>query len=421
MKRGEVWDKSKNRVSIAKKTFCVAASFALPIGVLVWLVVGNINVPIHFFVWENKGCTYQRPLEDLIQDIQNHELLFHYCPGNKDCSMELGALKSKIDQDIENLKAVQDKYGVDLQFTPEALAKRNRQTATIDNLVSQWQAVQDTTKDRSKLAAAEANYDNMETTVQTMVTHMGDMSNIILDPVLDTYYTGTNTLQIFPQTQDRIFRAISEGRDLIQKGKLTVKDRTDMATFAALLAQSDHGVADSNFKTALSENMNASSHNSTYGTCDTFQKSIPVLLKEYDAAATNFENLSTQLASSDTPTVKLDDWIAAGLANREAAYKIETATIQELQNMINIRIASFEQQRQYALLLSALALLIASLIAFAITRSITNPLNKLARTLGPGIPFCRAASIKFPRPVERAWTSRQQRLFARNWMPMPRT
>jgi hypothetical protein len=35
-------------------------------------------------------------------------------------------------------------------------------------------------------------------------------------------------------------------------------------------------------------------------------------------------------------------------------------------------------------LLSALALLIASLIAFAITRSITNPLNKLARTLGPG-------------------------------------
>ena len=369
------------KLSISRKISFIIASFALPISILVWMVVANINTQINFFNSEVKGCLYQEPLEDLIQDIQNHELLFHYCPGNQDCSQQLAALKSKIDQDIDHLKTMHDKYGADLQFTPQGLAKRGRQTATIENLVSQWRAVQDSTKDKGNISAAETNYDNMETTVQTMVTHMGDMSNIILDPVLDTYYTGTNTLIIFPQTQDRVFRTISEGRDLIKKGSLTIKDRIDMATFSNLLNQSDHGPADSNFKTAFNENKNTGSHNSSYGICDSFQNNIPALLKQYDDAATNFENLSAQLSASDTPTIKMDDWITSGEANREAAYKLEIASLKELQKMLDIRIGWFVQQRILALVVSIVAFAIFCSIVSLIARSIINSLRLLVNGL----------------------------------------
>jgi len=370
---------SKGKLSIALKIFLVAASFALPIGVLVWLVIENINVNREIAVWEIKGCVYQLPLENLLKDLQDHELAFHA----QDAS-QLALLKNSISKDVQDLEAVNDKYGIDLQFTAEGLAKRKRQAATIPNLKTQWSDVLTAITSKVAPADVDAKYDAAVATVQTMITHMGDTSNIILDPVLDTYYLGCNTLGVLPGTQDRIFRTVTEGRDLIQKGSLTAKDRTDMAVFAALLTQTDHDVVNSNFGTSLNENKNTSSLNSTYGICSSLQADVPSVLKEYNDASDAFVALTTQLASSETPSIKANDYIKAGVNLRAASFKLEELSLKEFENMLNIRIAYFDHRRTVALSLAALALLIASFIAYMITRSIVKPLNKLALTLGPG-------------------------------------
>lgn len=57
-------------MSVSKKILLIALSFALPIAVLVFLTVTNINSNIRFAQWELKGDEYQRPLEDLWHELQ---------------------------------------------------------------------------------------------------------------------------------------------------------------------------------------------------------------------------------------------------------------------------------------------------------------------------------------------------------------
>ena len=371
-------ESTAKRIGISKKMLLVAASFSLPIGVLVYLVVANINEFINFAVWEVKGCAYQRPLEALLRDVSDHQRLTTHCPANADCSAKLNALKNGIEKEIQDLAEVDAKYGTDLEFTGAGLAKRGRQLATVQNLKSNWQGILSAMAGNHKAADADSKYDTMVATIQMMITHMGDTSKLILDPDLDTYYAMSNTLLVLPQTQDRLSRVIAAGRDAMQKGTLTLKERTDMAVFAALLQQSDQDMVNANFKTALNEDQNF------YGTCDTFQKNVPPALKAYNDAASKFVAMTTQLSSPETSAVPLDEYIEAGVMARVASFKLEEISIDELENMLNMRIASYAARRMWALILAALALFVASVFAYKVTQSITEPLNKLARTLGPG-------------------------------------
>ena len=52
--------------------------------------------------------------------------------------------------------------------------------------------------------------------------------------------------------------------------------------------------------------------------------------------------------------------------------------------LLNLRISDFQSSRIQALGFSALAVLMATIIAFLIGRSITKPLQELVRNLGPG-------------------------------------
>ena len=85
-------------MSIARKVFFVAASFALPIIVLAALVVRNINEHITSARCELAGTAYQRPLEALLRDIQDRQLLVQRCPERSGCSGQVTALTGVIGQ-----------------------------------------------------------------------------------------------------------------------------------------------------------------------------------------------------------------------------------------------------------------------------------------------------------------------------------
>ena len=149
-------------MGIGRKIFLVAAVFALPIGVLPYLVVSNINEFINFAQYELMGDAYQRPLESLLRDIQNHQLLLHRCPDNGDCSAQLASLKGAISKELQSLQDVNTLYGVKLQFTADGLAKRKRQSATAENLQNNWRELDAMT---SKVEKGKAPPPSMKNTM----------------------------------------------------------------------------------------------------------------------------------------------------------------------------------------------------------------------------------------------------------------
>lgn len=374
-------NQTKKILSIAQKIFLVAASFSLPIAVLAWLVVANINEFINFAAWETKGNAYQRPLEALLEDIQDHQRLARRCAKDADCPSQIAAAKERIDQSFQLLMETDKKYGVDLEFTGEGLGKRGRQLATAQNLQKGWQELSAMATQPMKEnvpADVDGKYDSLVSTIRTMITHAGDTSKLILDPDLDTYYIMDVTLLALPQNQERIARVMAYGRDVILRGAVTSQERTQLAVFAAMLQEADRDRVAGSLKTALNEDQNF------YGVSDSFQQNIPPDLKNYEDAVTRLIEMTKSLAGAEGVRIGVEDYIAAAVKARQESFKLWRISADEMDHLLSVRIASYARRRMMAFVFSGLALLIASGIAYRLARSIADPLRRLARTLTPG-------------------------------------
>jgi len=378
----------KPSMGVGRKIFVVAASFSLPIAVLVYFVIVNINRTIDFTRMEMIGNAYQRPLEGLLRHIEQHQILLHHVPAGSDSAAALDAEKRAADKALDDLKDATEKYGVTLKFTDEELNKRQRQGSKYETVEKDWRDIEAAAGSGKQIPAGiDAKYGDVVAVLRTMITHMGDISNLILDPELDTYYTTSNTLVNLPQTQDRLAQVIALGSAVIARGSMTIAERTQLAVYASMLQADDLDVINSNTQTALNEDPNF------HGTSASLQANVPPVWKNFQAAQTHFIELTKQLAaSSGKPTLTVDEYISAGVTARESSFRFWDVSIQELDVMLDHgRIQDYDTRKIVALLLSALALFIACILAYWMTLSITNPLMKLARTLGPGAALLRGS------------------------------
>ncbi|MFA6004187.1 MAG: hypothetical protein WC881_08970 [Elusimicrobiota bacterium] len=366
-------------MSIARKVFFVAASFALPIIVLGYLVVRNINEHISFAQQELAGTAYQRPLHALLRDIPEHQRLSY--PGADD-PKSIAALKDSIHKELSELRSADLRYGALLQFTGEGLAKRGRQLATVGNLQRDWERLESRPEPDSAGKTSpgpDARYDRLINIIQTMITHVNDTSNLILDPELDTYHLITDTSVLLPKTQERLARVLALGRGILAHKRIPDTERLALATQTAFLEQVDRDQIKSHLDTALSENKNQ-----FHGVLDSFQQDVPIAYAEYAAATDDFIALNRRLAGTADPALRIDDYVAAGVKAREASFRLGQAAAAELEKLIQARIDYYVRREVTALLLSGLALLLAGLLAYRIATSLIRPLDKLSRLLTPG-------------------------------------
>ena len=120
--------------SVRSKNVLIAVSFSLPLGVLLYLTVANINSRISFATKELAGTAYLRPLADVLEAVQEHELAVM---TGSDC----GAIANRVNAGLNALKVPNAKYGSLLEFTAEGLAKRDRAHLTIPLLEAQWEGI----------------------------------------------------------------------------------------------------------------------------------------------------------------------------------------------------------------------------------------------------------------------------------------
>ena len=172
---------------ISHKLLVISFSFLLPIAVLLYFMVAGTNYDIRFTRLEEYGNEYQRPLEELLRHIPQHEFLAtRLRSGETDVESRLLSEQSDIDQALQQLKSVDALRGQDLQFTEEGLGKRQRSTANPQDLSTAWDRLKSEVSSLSP-AAITSRHRKLRDTVRAMISHAGDTSNLILDPDLDSY------------------------------------------------------------------------------------------------------------------------------------------------------------------------------------------------------------------------------------------
>jgi methyl-accepting chemotaxis protein len=359
------------RLPISRRLMLISVCFALPITVLLWFMVSGVNANLRFARSEIHGNAYQRPLEELLFLISAHNV--ETARGGS----AVEGLQAGIDQAFAALRAVHAQLGEELEFTPEGLARRKREHVQPANVEREWLELK---RDYASLAPAvrSERHQHLIGDLRMMIAHAGDLSNLILDPDLDSYYVMDVTLLAIPQMQTRIGALEEFAQRVLTAKNVAEADRTQLAVFATLLQESDLDRVNASAQTAFNEDANF------YGSSPTLQAKLSPLLKSHDEAAAAFIKLTRDLAARNAGAISVVDYATAGRRVREANQALWRAAMDELDGLLLTRIHHFEKLRIWQIALTGAALAAALVLVFAITRSITRPLNHVITVLDAG-------------------------------------
>ena len=336
------------------KLLLISIVYTLPIVILLYLYVGESNKAIDFAEWEKKGNAYQRPLEDILSLLPRHNALTQrVLNGDAAAKNELASFEIQIENGFDKLQAVDQKFGVDLDFTDAGLKKRKRDVPLAGAVRKKWQDL------KAQLATLKPEANSEQHTqliadIRAMIGYSGDTSNLILDPDLDSYYSMDVTLLALPQTQDRMAVVMDFGEGILKRKAISNAERTQLEVHAAMLKEADLERIKASLGTALKEDSNYN------GVSESFQHNVPSALAEYATATEAFIALTRQIAASEKVDLDLKAYLDSGATARVASFKLWDIADRELDTLLQIRIDSFKHDRMISLLATAIAILFAS-------------------------------------------------------------
>jgi methyl-accepting chemotaxis protein len=341
---------------------------------LFYFISRGFSKDIAFATFEQYGNQYQRPLEDLLESIAEHQLLSRrVLSGKSDAESQLAETGERVDQAMHALEDIDAKVGQSLQFTPEGLAKRKREHCQWPTLLREWQSLRDAAG--QTVESSDKAHAHLIADVRTMIAHAGDTSNLILDSDLDSYYLMDATLVTLPQTQDRLATIQMLGDDAIASGKINDAQRIQLAVAAALLKEGDLDRAMGDLQTSLNEDENF------YGVSPTLQQNLPSAGQQYSRANEALVALLHRMADAPDTQVSASEFDACVREARQASFRLWRTGVRELDTLLQKRIDSLAASRLWALALTGLALILAALFAAWVIRSTTQILRRASRDL----------------------------------------
>jgi Amt family ammonium transporter len=359
---------------VSQKLMLVSVLFMLPDSVMLYLFITGINENIHFAQLEQTGNQYQRPLEQLLELVPQHRLMARYgAPGAG--REKLAAKQTQINSAFDELIAVDAQIGARLQFTPDALAKRNRAGCDAASVRNKWERLKSQVSTVG-IEATDQLHLQLIADIRLMIAHAGDTSNLILDPELDSYYLMDATLMALPQTQDRLTQVMVDGVDLLKPSdRDTYHGKVRLAIGLTQLKEDDLDRIVTSTETALSQvgRFHGSSHS--------FQTRVPAALKQYAEAARQFQQLVERVGGDAPSGVTVEQYLAAGEAARSASFSFWRIADDGLDGILQNRIDYYVMRRAKSLCVAAGALFAAILLVTFITKSISAPLKKQAAEL----------------------------------------
>jgi methyl-accepting chemotaxis protein len=293
---------------------------AIVAGSLLYFVSKGFSKDIAFVEQERKGVAYMRPLL---------HLLLAAADANADLSQALAALAD-----------VQGRLGSDLLFTPAELTRRKRQHQVPGEVIAEWE-------NSSKDVGARAH---LLADVRVLIAHVGDMSNLILDPDLDSYYMMDAVLLAVPDNVERLAKLEREA------------DPERRRLWRAILGEVDAVRLRADLETAVNEDAGF------YGVSPTLRTSLELPVAEWNVALARLERDSSQTGETYDQ-----------LQRSQAA--LAKVALSELDALLARRSSQLGADRTSALLATLLLLGVAFAWAGRVVSAATNILRRTASGL----------------------------------------
>jgi methyl-accepting chemotaxis protein len=187
----------------------------LLVAVTMYFLLGQLNKDIVFAQKERAGLQYNQALHEVSSSLQeNRRVRYLAGSGDADAKGRLQTAQSKVDQAVSQLDTV-DREATDQLHTQDAWAA----------IKTKWADL----KSQSQSAGAQELYDRhtaLLADVLALTASVGDTSNLILDPDLDSYYLMDATLTRLPALAEEITELRETGHGLASAQTVTSEETT---------------------------------------------------------------------------------------------------------------------------------------------------------------------------------------------------
>ncbi|MGA8164019.1 MAG: methyl-accepting chemotaxis protein [Waddliaceae bacterium] len=352
------------------KFLFITLMFLLALSIASYFMLKAQNYTINFSQQELRGNEYQRALRNLLQSVSKYYLLMNaYYGGADELKGEIDILKTMIDADFERLKLVDQKYERLLSTRGKDFEIRGSKNLKPEELQRLWLG----TRGQGYQLDQETSRKNMReliNDIRALIVHIGDTSNLILDPDVDTYYLMDSTLIRLPKQQDLIPQLVTIGESVIGNKEMTQEQRAEL-TYLISVFQSEVTETAKGIKKAYLEDRNIK------GDVET-QQALEQPVNSYVLVANRFIYfIQSQLFGRQEIVADPGELLELGLDALDSSFSLWDAAIEQMDRLLNIRIQSFKNQQFFSVLVSGLATLIGFLSGLFLMLQISRPLTKL--------------------------------------------
>jgi signal transduction histidine kinase/DNA-binding response OmpR family regulator len=204
-----------NRLKYPQKFLIIGLLLVLPLCLVLSQYILQINKDINFGSKEQLGLVYNAPLVKFLQGVQQHAALSQML-ANGDNTVTDALIKKQVDVDaiVKQVDAVDRNLGATLEVS------------------AKWQALKKVWQDLKAKALEFTPQDSLQKhealTSQTLIllTDVGNTSNLILDPDIDSYYLMDTVITKLPLTTEYLSQIRTYGLITIYKKSLDAEEQT---------------------------------------------------------------------------------------------------------------------------------------------------------------------------------------------------
>lgn len=345
-----------HRLRYPQKFMLVGLLLLVPLLLMMSQYIRSVNHDINFAKKEQIGLEYNDPVINLLQAVQRHAAL----TAHPDLRAKMPAQQAEIDRLIDEVDGVDSRLGEDLEAQAE--------WATIKTDWATLKADFATNDDENNLQ----NHIALSSKLLSLIIRVGNESNLILDPDIDTYYLMDTVINKLPLTLDYMGQMQMYGLAAFANEEIAPEESTRLSIIS--------GLAQSTLE------------NNLVGLEYSFEENPALetdLQAEIAAHQTAYQTLDRSLREQLNPRAQnqnADDFYTESNAAIDESYALYDAVSPALDTLLQNRIDDFAMQRNIALTVTliALALTIYLFIGFylAVKETITSLDHASQRMVG---------------------------------------
>jgi signal transduction histidine kinase len=318
-----------NRLKYPFKFLLVGLLLLIPTIVLLTQYLGSINYDIRFSANEKLGVEYNAPLLELLETINTHGYYAYLVKLGKEIEYadELAVASNEMRDALDAAATVDNRIGSALNVS----SRFERTRASVERLLT----------DLGRMSAAQSNDAHLaaRTSVLSLVVVVGNNSNLILDPDIDSYYLMDAIINKLPQVLNYLSQIETVGAAAIEENSLA-DDRLLL--------------------TLLAENVSSILHNSEDGYEFAYDYNPLVSVPLRPPVSEVFDSTNAFLRNVIRPDGDLGtihEFRDYSSRVRERLFGLYDLVARELKKLLDTRIAGFEAQRNAVLAIAATAVL----------------------------------------------------------------